>query len=238
VLAAVSLAVAGCGGGSGSPTKASAKPAPPPTLATPGLTSRAAIARGVVASAAGARIGAARFDHWLRVIVAASAAATKVRPVVPDPPAYARCVAAARTAPRLSRQPVGTLRSACAQLDRLDNEQALDFLIKAAWLKAAARRAGVTPTRAAVAAGLAAEKARQGSAGYARFLARTGQTPSDLALRVETSEIEARLAASAGGTRQLLAQLTAEYRPRTTCAPAFVMPDCSEYSSSGQTSVR
>jgi hypothetical protein len=238
VLAGVSLAVAGCGGGSGSPAKPTSKPAPPPTLATPGLTAQAAIASGVVASAAGMRIDAARFDHWLRVIVAASAAATKVRPVVPDPPAYARCIAAARTEPRLSGQPASTLRSACAQLDRLDNEQALDFLIKAAWLKAAGRRAGVTPTRAAVAAGLAAEKARQGAAGYARFLARTGQTPSDLALRVETSEIEARLAPGAGGTRRLLAQITAEFRPRTTCAPAFVMPDCSEYTGSGQTSVR
>jgi foldase protein PrsA len=220
-VAIAASAVVGCGSGSKSKSTgtstASSTPEGPPA--------------GLAAVVGKHQITVAMFQHWLRVIVSSHTTSGGQQAIIPDPPNYTNCIAAAKASGKVNGSSTERLHNDCAQLYRVDTDQVMDFLIKSFWLLDAGAAAHALPTQAEVTANFNAEKAHQFKtpAAFDAFLKSTGQTEADLLLRIKTGRIEQLLAKKAGGDKQLLDGLTKQYVPQTHCATAYVNPDCSEY---------
>jgi hypothetical protein len=119
--------------------------------------------------------------------------------------------------------------------------RALGFLITSDWVLAEAAARGVSVSAAEVHERLAKLEQQSfpeaGSLG--RFLASSHETEADLRTRVKIELLESRIAAKATGNSggshraQLLASFQQGFQrrwtSRTTCAPKYVIEDCSEY---------
>ena len=112
-------------------------------FATGSLAACGGIPGDAVVQVNGQAISKATFSHWLGVAASASAAALPgqkaPKPVVPDPPSYAKCVAhlkeiepkpAKGQKPRTETQ----LKTQCAQQYKALQQQVLGFLISADWV--------------------------------------------------------------------------------------------------------
>jgi hypothetical protein len=231
----LSLAIGACGSGSHSASPSAATQAASRSAAAP--TTTGALSSGVAAVVGSTPITVATFNHWMQVFAAAHATKTNPTPIVPDPPAFTRCIAAARASGKVSNDSLQRLKADCQELFRVDADQVMDFLIKSDWLVDAGTAAHDVPSQSEVQANLAAEKSKQFKSGaaFAAFLAQTKQTQADVLLRIKTGRIEALLAKRAGGAKQLLDQLSSKYAPQTHCGTLYVNPDCAE-SSKGSSS--
>jgi len=105
------------------------------------------------------------------------------------------------------------------------SERALGFLITSAWVQGEARSRGVSASAEQVAQRLAQlERQRFRSAGSLKaFLTSSHESEADLRARVAIELLQARIAG------EVASGLSGSQRRRTTCAPAYVMEDCSEY---------
>jgi parvulin-like peptidyl-prolyl isomerase len=137
----------------------------------------------------------ATFEHWLGVAAAssaASAATTAAKPVVPDPPNFTACIAHFQaTAPKPTKgQPKPTeaqSKAQCEQEYTALKQQVLGFLISANWVIGEASDQGVKVSDKEVEKKFNELKTQQfpKEAAFQKFLASTGQTVSDLLLRVK-----------------------------------------------------
>jgi hypothetical protein len=147
-----------------------------------------------VAIVDGEPITKADYDHWFE-ITARSASATGREPVIPDPPAYARCVAAlkeragrvrGRKAPSESQ-----LRAQCRRRDRTLRQQTMALLIQSIWFEKEAEALGIDVSDAKVEKVLRDTKRqsfpRKGD--YERFLRATGMTQDDVLFRLRVNEL-------------------------------------------------
>jgi foldase protein PrsA len=135
------------------------------------------------------------FSHWLGVAAASSVQSAPGRaspkPVVPDPPTFAGCIAHLKaTAPKQAKgQPKPTEAQYKAQCEReytALKQQVLGFLISSQWVLGEASDQGVKVSDAEVQKKFNELKTQQfpKEAAFQKFLASTGQTLSDLLLRV------------------------------------------------------
>ena len=149
-----------------------------------------------VVQVGGEPITTATFNHWLGVAASSSAQTTPgktaPKPVVPDPPTYTACVAhLLATAPKPAKgKPAPTaaqFKTTCEQQFTALKQQVLGFLISANWVIGEAKDQGIKVTDAEVEKKFKELKQQQfpKEADFQKFLASTGQSVSDLLLRVK-----------------------------------------------------
>ncbi|HST41895.1 MAG TPA: peptidyl-prolyl cis-trans isomerase [Conexibacter sp.] len=171
-----------------------------------------------VASVDGEAVSKADYDRWAE-ITAKSASAQGGEAVVPDPPTYARCIAAlTRQAEAVRGQRVpaeSALRAQCRQLDTQIRSQTMALLIQAIWFDKEAEDLGVSVTDRDVER-LLAETKRQSfprRGDYERFLRQSGMTEEDVLFRLRVNDLGTRISEkiqrSAGNVTE--AQITDYY---------------------------
>jgi foldase protein PrsA len=143
------------------------------------------------------------FNHWMRIAAAASSAtagAAAAKPAIPEPPNYKTCIAhlqATTPAPAKGQTAPTTaqLKSQCEQQYKQLLEQVLGFLISSDWVLGEAGSLGVKVPDAEVHKQFIKIKSQQfpRPAEYEKFLATTGQTTSDLLLRVKLNLLSSKI---------------------------------------------
>jgi foldase protein PrsA len=159
-----------------------------------GLSACGGIPGNAVVQVAGTPITKTAFDHWMQVASASTSSATgsTAKPVVPEPPKYTACIAhLAATAPKPTKgQPAPTtakLKSECETEYKALQSEVLGFLISSQWVLGEASSLGVKLSDAEVKKEFAKIKNEEfpKAAEFEKFLATSGQTVSDLLLRVK-----------------------------------------------------
>ena len=145
----------------------------------------------------------ATFEHWMSVASASSATtatAKTAKPVVPDPPDYTECIAhleatAAKPAKGQSKPTKTELKSECEQQYTSLKQEVLGFLISSEWVIGEAANLGVKVSDAEVKKEFEKIKNQQfpKAAEFEKFLASSGQTVSDLLLRVKLNMLSSKI---------------------------------------------
>jgi foldase protein PrsA len=144
----------------------------------------------------------ATFEHWLSVAAASSAttAAKTTKPVVPDPPNYTNCIAhleatAAKPAKGQAKPTTAELKSECEQQYTSLKQEVIGFLISSEWVIGEATNLGVKVSDAEVKKEFEKIKNEQfpKAAEFEKFLATSGQTVSDLLLRVKLNMLSSKI---------------------------------------------
>jgi foldase protein PrsA len=160
------------------------------------------------------------FDHWMHV-ASASTAASGGKVIVPEPPSYSACIAhLAATAPKPAKgqkaPTTAQLKTQCEQQYKALQQQVLGFLISSEWVIGEASTLGVKLTDAEVKKQFLKIKNQQfpKAAEFEKFLATSGQTVSDLLLRIKAvsllpQKIEAQIVKKKGKVTE--AQITSYY---------------------------
>jgi len=149
------------------------------------------------------------FDHWLSVAAASTGGTTGAKPVLPDPPNYTACIAhleatAPKPAKGQSKPTSAQLKSECEQQYKSLQQEVLGFLISSEWVIGEASHLGVNVSDAEVKKEFEKIKNQQfpKAAEFEKFLATSGQTVSDLLLRVKlnmlSSKIQKKIASGKG----------------------------------------
>jgi parvulin-like peptidyl-prolyl isomerase len=176
-------------------------------FAVAGLVACGGIPSNAVVQVDGTPITKATFTHWQKVALASAAAAGGA--VLPDPPKYKACIAHLRaTQPKPAKgQPAPTeaeLKRQCEQQRKALTQEVLGFLISAQWVIGEAEHLGVKATDKEVKKKFEALKNQQFSKPeqFQKFLSQSGQSVSDLLLRVKlnllSSKIQAKIAKEKG----------------------------------------
>ncbi len=132
------------------------------------------------------------FNHWMAVAASSGAATTGGKAIVPDPPSYSSCIAhlaAIQPKPEKGQKPIstGALKAECVSQYKSLSQEVLGFLISSSWVIGEASSLGVKLTDAEVKKQFEKIKTEQfpKAAEFEKFLATSGQTVSDLLLRVK-----------------------------------------------------
>jgi foldase protein PrsA len=168
-----------------------------------------------VVQVGGTPITKATFEHWMSVAAASTAASGTAasKPVIPDPPNYAACIAhleatAPKPAKGQAKPSAAQLKSECEQQYKSLQQEVLGFLISSAWVLGEAESQGVKVSDAEVKKEFEKIKNEQfpKAAEFQKFLASSGQTVSDLLLRVKlnmlSSKIQQKVSKSKGTVTQ------------------------------------
>jgi foldase protein PrsA len=158
------------------------------------LASCGGIPGNAVLQVDGKSITKTTFNHWMGVAAISSAAGlgTPGQAVIPEPPAYTACIAHLQaTTPKPAKgQPAPTVaqfKSQCEQQYKSLQQEVLGFLISSQWVIGEAESLGVSVSDKEVKKRF--EQIRnqqfQKTAEFEKFLANSGQTVSDLLLRVK-----------------------------------------------------
>jgi foldase protein PrsA len=157
-----------------------------------GLSACGGIPGDAVVQVSGTPISKTAFEHWMKVASASSATAATEKPVVPEPPNYTACIAhlAATTAKPAKGQKAPTtkqLKSECETEYKSLQSEVLGFLISSQWVIGEASSLGVKLSDAEVKKEFAKIKSEEfpKAAEFEKFLASSGQSVSDLLLRVK-----------------------------------------------------
>jgi foldase protein PrsA len=152
-----------------------------------------------VVSVDGKSIKKTTFNHWLSVAAASSAATTGAKPPVPEPPHYTACIAASKAAakPAKGQSPPteAQLKSQCEQEYKSLQQEVLGFLISSEWVLGEASSLGVKVSDAEVKKQFEKIKNQQfpKAAEFEKFLKTSGQTVSDLLLRVKLNLLSSKI---------------------------------------------
>jgi foldase protein PrsA len=158
-----------------------------------GLSACGGVPSNAVVQVNGNPITKATFAHWMAVAAASSGAASGAKPVLPEPPDYTACIAHLQAIiPTPKGQPAPTqaqLKTQCEQQYRALQQEVLGFLISTAWVLGEAESMGVKVSDKEVHKRFEEIKLQQfpKAADFERFLATSGQTVSDLLLRVKSN---------------------------------------------------
>jgi foldase protein PrsA len=164
-----------------------------------GLSACGGIPSNAVVQVNGNPITKATFAHWMGVAAASTAAGTGAKAVVPEPPDYKECIAHLQaTTPAVKGQPAPTqaqFKTQCEQQYKALQQEVLGFLISSAWVLGEAESLGVKVSDKEVHKRFEEIKNQQfpRSSEFEKFLASSGQTVSDLLLRVKLNLISQRV---------------------------------------------
>jgi foldase protein PrsA len=162
------------------------------------------------------------FNHWLAVAAASTASSTGgAKPVIPQPPNYTACIAHAKAiAPKpAAGQTAPTeaqLKAQCESQYQALKQEVLSFLLSSQWVIGEGSDLGVNISDSEVKKRFETIKSQQfPKAGeFEKFLASSGQTVSDLLLRVKlnllSSKIQQKIIKSKGTPTQ--AQIEKYYK--------------------------
>jgi len=153
-----------------------------------------------VASVNGTPITNTAFKHWMAI--AATSQTPGVKTVVPDPPDYTRCIATIREAEvKELKATKGTLASPATMKKRCETQykslqqEVLAFLLSSQWVIGEGNALGVKLSDAEVKKQFEKVKAQQfpQAATFEKFLALSGQSLSDLLLRVKLNMLSTKI---------------------------------------------
>jgi foldase protein PrsA len=156
-----------------------------------GLSACGGIPGDAVVSVDGKSITKATYNHWLGVAAASSASTPGGRSAVPVPPKFTGCIAAAKAAakPAKGQTPPteAALKSQCERQYKALRQEVLGFLISSNWVIGEAKSLGVKLSDAEVKKQFEKIKSQQfpKAAEFEKFLKTSGQSVSDLLLRVK-----------------------------------------------------
>jgi foldase protein PrsA len=178
-----------------------------------GLSACGGMPGDAVVQVNGNSITKSTFDHWMGVATVSSGAAPGTKPVIPEPPNFTACIAhLAATAPKPAKgQPApttATLKSQCQAQYKSLQQEVLGFLISSEWVLGEAGSLGVKLSDAEVQKQFTKIKSQQfpKPAEFEKFLSSSGQTISDLLLRVKlnllSTKIQQKIAKSKGTITQ------------------------------------
>jgi foldase protein PrsA len=172
-------------------------------FAVVGLSACGGIPGNAVVQVNGTSITKATFDHWMSVASASTSAttgATAAKPVVPEPPNYTACVAHLEaTAPKPAKgqaKPTSAqLKSECETQYKSLQTEVLGFLISSSWVLGEAESLGVKISDKEVKKEFEKIKNTQfpKAAEFEKFLATSGQSVSDLLLRVKLNLLSSKI---------------------------------------------
>jgi foldase protein PrsA len=153
-----------------------------------------------VVSVDGKSITKDTFSHWLSVAAASSATSTTgAKPPAPVPPKYTACIAAAAASAKPTKGQAAptqaALKSQCEQQYKSLQQEVLGFLISSNWVLGEASSLGVKISDKEVEKEFTKIKNQQfpKAAEFQKFLASSGQTVSDLLLRVKLNLLSAKI---------------------------------------------
>jgi len=165
-----------------------------------GISACGGIPGNAVVQINGTPITKTAFDHWMGVAAASSATSSTEKPAIPEPPNYTTCIAhQAKTAPKpVKGHPAPTtkqLKSECEQEYKSLQTEVLGFLISSQWVLGEASSLNVKLSDAEVKKEFTKIKDTQfpKAAEFEKFLATSGQTVSDLLLRVKLNLLSAKI---------------------------------------------
>ncbi len=171
-------------------------------LALVGLSACGGIPSNAVVQVNGNPITKTTFNHWMAVAASSSTVATGSKPVIPEPPNYTACIAhLAATAPKPEKghKPPTTaqLKSECETQYKSLQTETLGFLISSEWVLGEASSLGVKLSDKEVHKQFEKIKTAQfpKAAEFEKFLATSGQTVSDLLLRVKLNQLSQKVEA-------------------------------------------
>jgi foldase protein PrsA len=178
-LGAAAVAFTGCGGSA--------------------ATSRIVVGGGSgadVINADGKSITTGAIGHWMQVVVASEISATGApKPVVPDPPNYAACIASTKAQSKPAKKHKAPtepeLKKQCEQQYKTLQQEAAGFLISSEWLLGEADSLGVSVSDAEVKAKLEKSFSRPGE--LQKYLSSSHQTLSDALLRMKLSMLTTKI---------------------------------------------
>ncbi len=140
------------------------------------------------------------FEHWLGVAAASSAATPGEKPVLPDPPNYTACIAhleatASKPVKGQAKPSQAQLKSQCEQQYKSLQQEVLSFLISSSWVLGEAEALGVKVSDAEVKKQFGKIKSQQfpKAEEFKKFLTSSGQTVSDLLLRVKLNLLSTKI---------------------------------------------
>jgi foldase protein PrsA len=152
-----------------------------------------------VVSVDGQSITKDTFNHWMTVAAASSASTTGAKAPVPEPPSFTACIASAKAAakPAKGQTPPteAQLKSQCEQEYKSLQQEVLGFLISSNWVLGEASSLGVKASDAEVKKQFEKIKSQQfpKAAEFEKFLKGSGQTVSDLLLRVKLNLLSSKI---------------------------------------------
>jgi foldase protein PrsA len=168
-----------------------------------GLAACGGIPGNAVVQVGGMPVTKDAFNHWMGIAATASSAtagAAAAKPVLPEPPDYKACIAhlqAVTPAPAKGQTAptAAQLKSQCEQQYKQLQQQVLGFLISSDWVLGEAGSLGVKVSDTEAHKQFAKIKSSQfpRPAEYEKFLATTGQTTSDLLLRVKLNLLSSKI---------------------------------------------
>jgi foldase protein PrsA len=165
-----------------------------------GLSACGGIPGDAVVNVGGSPITKTAFDHWMSVASASSVASVGEKPSVPEPPNYTACIAhlkatTAKPAKGQKAPSSSQLKSECAQQYKSLQTEVLGFLISSQWVLSEASSLGVKISDAEVKKEFTKIKNAQfpKASEFEKFLTTSGQTVSDLLLRVKLNLLSSRI---------------------------------------------
>ena len=190
-------------------------------FAVAGLSACGGIPGDAVVQVNGHSITKATFNHWMGVASASSnTAGTTAKPAIPEPPSYTACIAHLQaSAPKpVKGQAAPTtaqLKTQCEQQYKALQQEVLGFLVSAEWVIGEASHLGVKASDAEVKKKFAEIKTQQfpKAAEFEKFLATSGQSLSDLLLRVKLNLLSSKIQQKITNTKAKItqAQITKYY---------------------------
>jgi foldase protein PrsA len=150
-----------------------------------------------VADVDGTAIDKSEFTHWMNIAAMSSG---QPGAAVPDPPAYAKCVAQKRkTTPKPGKgQPKVTdaqLKKQCETQYGTLRDQVVSLLVSYRWIQGEADQRKIKVTDADIQKSFQQQKKQNfpKDADYQKFLTRSGQTQKDILLRVKLDLLSAKI---------------------------------------------
>ena len=182
-----------------------------------GLSACGGIPGNAVVQVDGNSITKATFAHWLAIAAASSATTAGAKPVLPEPPNYTACIAhlkavAPKPAKGQSAPTEAQLKSECEQQYKSLQTEVLGFLISSEWVLGEAAHLGVKASDKEVEKQFATVKNEQfpKPAEFEKFLKTSGQTVSDLLLRVKLNLLSTKIQQKISKTKINISQAEIE----------------------------
>ncbi|HUB36211.1 MAG TPA: peptidyl-prolyl cis-trans isomerase [Solirubrobacteraceae bacterium] len=152
-----------------------------------------------VAQVGGTPITKETFEHWMGVAAASTATTPGEKPAIPVPPDYTECIAhleaTSAAAKGKSKPSKSELKSECEQQYKSLKQEVLGFLISSSWVLGEAESLGVKVSDAEVKKQFEKIKTEQfpKAEEFKKFLESSGQTVSDLLLRVKLNLLSTKI---------------------------------------------
>jgi foldase protein PrsA len=170
-----------------------------------------------VATVGGNPITKTTFNHWLSVAAASSKTSATAKVVVPEPPSYTACIAnLTATTPKPPKGQKGPttkqFKTQCETQYKALKTEVLNFLLGLEWVLGEAPSHGIKMSDAEVKKQFVKISGQQfpSKAEFEKFLSTSGQTVSDLLLRVKynliSQKLQAKVLKSAGNVTEAKVQ--------------------------------